>query len=231
MTLRPAVLFVRVPAVPAQIEAAWNAWYDEVHIEYRMDKPHFLGARRYRVLEGAPYCVVLYELASVAALTSPEYLAHRDWETAQPPGTFEAIGPKLPGFERGVYEQIHGPAGESAALETPAIFLAGYDPEHNEGEFARWCETTHARAILGMPGVAALRGFRLTEAALPTSTGVKTGRPKLLCAYYLASAAIGRSADFTRELDRAWQATAADGARCAILARSMYSVAASGVRR
>lgn len=31
ITRQSAVLFVRVPAVPAEIDAEWNAWYDTEH--------------------------------------------------------------------------------------------------------------------------------------------------------------------------------------------------------
>lgn len=225
---RPAVLFVRVPAVPAEIDSAWNAWYDTVHIAYRMDKPHFLGARRYHVLSGATRCFVLYELAGVDALTSPQYLEHRRWETAQPAGTFESIGPKLPGFERGVYEQIYGPDEPCASFDTPAIFLAGHDPlPADEDVFNTWYDTEHARAIERMPGVAALRRFKLTQTPLTAKSGVRTARPGYLAAYYLSSEAVAEGETFRQEIEATWRRGQGGVVpRFAILGRCIYSVAA-----
>ena len=229
MTSQPAVLFVRVPAVPAEIEGDWNAWYDKVHIQYRMDKPHFLGASRYRVLSGAPRYFVFYELSSVDALTSPQYLAHRRWETAQPEGTFEWIGPRLFGFERGVYEQTCGPQWGSGSLDTSAIFLAGHDPESgHEASFNAWYDTEHARAIERMPGVDALRRFRLTQTAFTTQSGVRTARPQYLAAYYLTSEAVAEDETFRQAIETTWRKGQGDApTRFAILGHCIYSVAAT----
>jgi hypothetical protein len=230
---QPAVLFVRVPAVAADIEAEWNAWYDNIHIQYRMDKPHFLGARRYRVLSGAPRYFVFYELSSVDALTSPEYLKHRQWETAQPAGTFEAIAPKLPGFERGVYEQIYGPRWGSASLDLSALFVAGHDPaSEDEASFNAWYDTEHARAIEHVPGVAALRRFRLTQTALTEQSGVRTARPRYVAAYSLASEAVAEDETFRQQLETTRRRGQGDvPTRFAILGRCIYSVAARAPHR
>ncbi|MBI4191055.1 MAG: hypothetical protein HY525_11020 [Betaproteobacteria bacterium] len=230
ITRRRAVLFVRVPAVPAEIDAEWNAWYDEIHIAYRMDKPHFLGARRYHALAGEPRCFVLYELACVDALTSPQYLEHRRWETAQPAGTFESIGPKLPGFERGVYEQTYGPQWPCKSFETSTIFLAGHDPlPADEDAFNTWYDTEHARAIERMPGVTALRRFKLTQTPLTARSGVRTARPEYLAAYYLTFEAVAEGETFRQEIETTWRKGQGGVApRFAMLGRLIYSVAAKG---
>jgi hypothetical protein len=55
-------------------EAEFNRWYDEEHLMERIACPGFLGARRFRAIEGTPRYLALYELESLKALGTPEYL-------------------------------------------------------------------------------------------------------------------------------------------------------------
>jgi hypothetical protein len=179
----PALLYVRLPAIPPAIEADWNRWYDDVHMAYRFDKPGFLAARRYVVTSGTPRYLALYELESVDALVSPAYLAHRDWETSQPAGTFEALGPRLPGFERGVYEQS-APAARYGVPDASWLHVAGYDVDDaHADEFDAWHAREGAAALAAIAGVVAFRRMRLTAAPLAPRTGAATGRPReiVLC--------------------------------------------------
>jgi hypothetical protein len=200
-----AVLFVRVPAVPAAIDAQWNAWYDQVHIEYRMRMPGFHSARRYRVEEGPQRCFVLYELASVGALTTPEYIEHRRWEYAQPTTAFEAVGPNLPGFERGVYEKRGGAQAPSTALDAPEVFVAGHDPAPDgEKSFEEWFDGVHQPQMLGVPGVRAVRRFRMTRTPLTAKSGLRTESPQHLAAYYV-DVGTADQVTFRREVLSSWE--------------------------
>src|SRR5208282_236905 len=167
-----AVLFLRVPAVASDMEAAYETWYDEVHIRYRMDKPHFLGAQRYEVLAGQQRYFVFYELSCPSALTSAEYLALREWEAARPAGTFEGAGSGRPGFERGLYEQVAGPSWPAPWLEAPAVYIAGHDPAvEQERAFGEWFDGEHTSAVASIPGVLALRRLVLTNVPLGPRSG------------------------------------------------------------
>ena len=224
-----AVLFIRVPPVPAEVDAEWNEWYDKVHTQDRMDKPHFLSARRYRVPAGETRWFLFYELSSVDAMTSPEYLALRDRETSRPPGSLERLGPSLPGFERGVYEQIYGPQWPAAAIEAPVVYVAGHDPQPGaEAAFNAWYEGAHARAPAGIPGVLALRRFRLTSAPMTAQSGKKTTRPQYVAAYYLAAEAVAQSDAFKREIEATWASGhSGPAAPFTLLGRCIYAVAAA----
>jgi hypothetical protein len=56
-------------------EDAFNRWYDEEHIPERLACPGFLGARRYKSVEGGPAYLTIYDLEGTEALESPEYKA------------------------------------------------------------------------------------------------------------------------------------------------------------
>src|SRR6185437_6505597 len=180
------MLFVRVPPIPAAIERTWNAWYDSEHIAYRMSLPGFCGARRYRVEEGAFRYLALYEIESVAVLSSPAYLAHRQWEAARPPESFEAIAPRLPGFARGVYEHRIPIAGGGGALDaTAALFGDIENTMVRPDALQHWFETLHLPAVLHNHNVVAARLLTLSNTVLDGRSGHRTAKPSTIIQYDL----------------------------------------------
>jgi len=63
-------------------EVEFNRWYDEEHLKERIACPGFLGVRRFRAIEGAPRYLALYELESLRALETEQYLAVINKDTA-----------------------------------------------------------------------------------------------------------------------------------------------------
>ncbi len=61
-------------AVTPDHEVQFNDWYDNEHVIERLALPGFNTATRYRSTDGAHRYCALYEVDSVAALSSPEYL-------------------------------------------------------------------------------------------------------------------------------------------------------------
>ena len=60
---------------PAGLEEEFNDWYDHEHLPQRMRMPGFETGARFVCLEGWPRWLALYDLTSLAALSTPEYLA------------------------------------------------------------------------------------------------------------------------------------------------------------
>jgi hypothetical protein len=60
---------------PAGLEEEFNDWYDHEHLPQRMRMPGFETGARFVCLEGWPRWLALYDLTSLAALNTPEYLA------------------------------------------------------------------------------------------------------------------------------------------------------------
>ncbi|MBS1886206.1 MAG: hypothetical protein JSU06_03370 [Actinobacteria bacterium] len=67
----PFLLTVRADVTPGA-EAAFNAWYDEVHVPEVLGCPGFLAATRWECTEGEPRFLALYELDRADALATPE---------------------------------------------------------------------------------------------------------------------------------------------------------------
>jgi hypothetical protein len=93
--------------VPPEIEEEFNRWYDEEHIPERLAVPGFVGATRYRAVEGSPRYLALYELSDVSVLQSEPYLrllnsdAWTEWTTR--------IRPQFQNLLRNVYVRIYPP--------------------------------------------------------------------------------------------------------------------------
>ena len=68
-------MLVAMVSTDLRDEREFNDWYDNEHIQERLACPGFIGARRYRLVEGdSPSYLTLYELTDVGALSTPEYL-------------------------------------------------------------------------------------------------------------------------------------------------------------
>lgn len=60
---------------PAILEEEFNDWYDTEHFPQRNSMPGFLTGKRWVCLDGWPRWGATYELESIGALETPEYLA------------------------------------------------------------------------------------------------------------------------------------------------------------
>jgi hypothetical protein len=80
----PKALLVVMMQPSPNGEEEFNDWYDTEHIRDRGANPGFLTALRYVCLEGWPRYLALYDLDSIKALSTPEYIAssganHSSW--------------------------------------------------------------------------------------------------------------------------------------------------------
>ena len=60
--------------VDIENETEFNAWYNQEHVPERLSAPGFLDAARYEALRGGPRYLAVYELETVDALQTDEYL-------------------------------------------------------------------------------------------------------------------------------------------------------------
>jgi len=121
-------LLLTMTEPPPQMEAEFNAWYDDEHMAERLAIPGFRSALRW-VAEGskpgAGKYLATYELDSLAVLTSPAYLARFN---SQSPWSKRCLGACVV-FRRWACEQADpGNAAPDAAAQ--ALILAlGDAPE------------------------------------------------------------------------------------------------------
>ncbi|MCH9672175.1 MAG: DUF4286 family protein [Gammaproteobacteria bacterium] len=87
-----ACLLIVTAQIDAEVEAAWNTWYDTVHLPAALACPGVLSGARYRSagdasltehgeksLDPARVYTTVYELVGPEALETPEFEAMRGW--------------------------------------------------------------------------------------------------------------------------------------------------------
>jgi hypothetical protein len=160
-----ALLFVVADFDPAR-EAAVNQWYDNRHVPQRKALPGWRTAQRYELISGAhpgqvgPKYAAAYDLDSVDALKTPEYLS-----LSQPPTQTDEDRQMVASFQnsmRCVLTLISDTIGDTSIPYGDAQVLnavglqphAGYEDEYNA-----WYDDEHIPLISRVPGVLRVRRF------------------------------------------------------------------------
>jgi hypothetical protein len=199
-----AVLLGCFKDVPPEIEADWNHWYETIPLTARLALPGFIAARRFKAYEGEFKYISLYELDSAAAVRSEPYLALKRKEMRLPATSFEARTRRLPGFVRGIYQQVY-PDAAYQMPDTQYLFLVAHDiPAHKEDEFTAWYDTEHIPAMLRVPGFVTARRFKLVP--LQSAPGRQSVCPHYLSLYDLADKNAVECEQFMRDRESPWSA-------------------------
>jgi hypothetical protein len=226
MVKKKVLLMVRIGNVPVEIEKEWNRWYDTTHIPNRLSKPGFLLVRRFFAIRGESKYLTLYELDSLEALKSEAYVKLREWEASLPPESFEAITLRLPGFTRGVYEQIYPEKEAYKIPDTDILFTIGHDvPANREEEFNAWYNTEHIPAMMSrVPGFVTARRFRNVGSLLTPGSGKASSSPQYVTLYDLSDEKVLDSEVFKKETNSPWSSWVRSWytRRFRILARRIY---------
>lgn len=104
---------------PATLEEEFNDWYDMEHFPQRCALPGFETGQRFVCLDGWPRWLALYDLASEAALETPDYRAVSG-DNATP--WSRRILPRMRGRQRIVARQVS--PGNAALAASPIARLA-----------------------------------------------------------------------------------------------------------
>ena len=73
----PNGLLLMMTDIDPANEADFNRWYEEEHLDERMEIPGFINARRFTALEGGPKYLALYDLEFPRGAAVPAVPAHR----------------------------------------------------------------------------------------------------------------------------------------------------------
>ena len=109
---------------PAGLEDEFNDWYDTEHFPQRRALPGFESATRWVCLAGWPRWLAIYDMTSVGAVETPEYLAVSAVNST--PWSRRML-PRTVGRSRVVAEQVA--PGQAAALDPAKVsrlLLAGF---------------------------------------------------------------------------------------------------------
>jgi len=140
-------------------EDEFHDWYDTEHIPERERVPGFLLCRRWMSVDDAKVSMNTYDLASVAVLRSPGYLAI-GYENNSP--WTRRVGWRCIKRLRFEGEQIQPgsllPPVDAGGL---AVHAVNVDPTH-EAELDHWYGAEQLPLLAKVPGVLCVRRFRAT---------------------------------------------------------------------
>jgi len=156
----------------AGFEDEFNDWYDTEHFPQRMGLPGFETGSRWACLSGWPRWLAIYDVASRAALETPEYLAV---SLAQATPWSKRVAARTTGRMRIVADQIApGPALASPIGQVSRLLMARYPGVATPGDAARQLRD----AAAGIAGQTQARVFESeTEAGRDLWLLVEFDRP------------------------------------------------------
>jgi hypothetical protein len=101
MSEGPGGLLLVMMEVDREYEDEFNRWFDEEHLPERLGCPGFLSGRRYRVVDGEPTYLAIYELESTEVLESDAYR-----QMLPPSAWMQRVSPGFTKIVRNVYVEI-----------------------------------------------------------------------------------------------------------------------------
>ena len=117
--------------VAAEAVDEHDRWHTHEHLPERLSIPGFLRGTRWLAAEGAPRYMVLYEVASLATLTSPAYLERLDHPT---PWTT-----KIMAYYRGMSRGLCAVLGSFGYGQGGAAALVRFTPSASQAvQLHRW---------------------------------------------------------------------------------------------
>ncbi len=115
--------------ITAADEPEFNAWYEGEHFPERLAVPGFLSARRYRDASAPQRYAAIYDTASIAVLTSPDYRER----LAHPSPRTRAIMPRFGNMTRAACEVVF----DLGAMRAPGRVLACIELDATPADAAR----------------------------------------------------------------------------------------------
>jgi len=140
---------------PAEHDEEFQAWYDTEHMPQRRAMPGFLSAARWECVEGWPRWLALYDLESLRALETPEYMAVAGERST--PWTKRVLG-FVKGYRRVAAEQVE-PGHAIAAEGAERLVVARFDRMEEADSLRGAAGLVQLRVFADAEGVWAIAGF------------------------------------------------------------------------
>jgi hypothetical protein len=171
--------------VPAELDAEYNRWYNEEHIDQLLSIPGVLSAARYEAVSGGPKYLASYELASAAVCESDAW-RHM---VNHPTEWSKRMSPRVIGtaFISNLYRRIYPQElpEEMAQAEMSPVILCGRMsvPQEIDAQFNEAYNTERLPECLKIPGYIRNRRFEAVR-----------GEPKYTTVHEMESLEVWKSA-------------------------------------
>jgi len=158
--LGQAAMLLAFDIVPDAIEEH-DAWHTHEHLPERLSIPGFRRGTRWTAIRGQPRYIVLYEVADLATLTSPPYLARLDHPS---PWTTKMM-PSYRNMSRG-FCAVTGSVG--SGLGAAGLLVRFAPASGREGSLREWLLRDALPPVVSEPGIGS--AHLLEGAATPPMT-------------------------------------------------------------
>lgn len=164
-----AVLFSEMTPC-ADWETDFNDWYDTEHIPIRMAAPGFVGAQRYKRVDGEGYLAV-YDMETPQALQTETYKHIK----SQPSARTSRMLKDVNGFTRYTGKllswQTQPALDESNLLQSETLYSVFFTvPADRRDDFEAWYTQDHVPALLDEPAWLGCRRYEIVDGAPETFT-------------------------------------------------------------
>jgi hypothetical protein len=175
----------------------WSEWYDTEHLPERAGMPGWLTTSRWLAADGSPRSLGAYDLTTLDALQSPEYLAVRDAGSSPWTKRIHRLrdAQNRPSKRRECRQLL--PGDELAPSDASFLLLVSMNVDAGrEAEFNDWYDTEHLPGLRTVPGVQSGRRFLVTNADHRLT--------KYLATYHVDAPEVVTSAPWTDVTKTAW---------------------------
>ena len=188
--------------IPADVEKEFNRWYNEEHMGDLLKFPGVLSARRYKILDGKPTYLAMYELEDPSVVERPEYQKISGWSpTANPLSV--SMSKRYFNTIRGVYQLAFAlPSPEPKDVSNArglTLRGLGFDLAH-EDEILDWYHTEHLPNLSRVPGCVRARRYTLNTKA----RDLKGNPPPSMAVYELESTEVQASKAWHQAAGTPW---------------------------
>ena len=147
--------------VDDKYDEEFNAWYNTEHLPQLLSMPGFLDAARYVAIKGGPKYLAAYELESVDALQTPEFVNRKrpPWDARMSP---TVVGKN---FARIAGEQIFPDGLEMPDRGMAPVLQIGRMSvsESDEAAWTAWYNNEYIPGYRKVPGVIYARRYRVVD--------------------------------------------------------------------
>jgi hypothetical protein len=183
--------------IPADIEQEFNRWYDKEHVPDLQAFPGVLSARRYRIVEGQPKYMAMYDLENPGVVETPEYQkVASSSSSAKFPKSFMNI-------MRGVYQLLLAlPSPEPTDVSAARVLLLrglSVEPQHAQ-ELDKWYNVEHLPNLSRVPGMIRARRYKLSAEA----SNLRGNPPLYMAAYEMENREVLESETFQQAVETPW---------------------------
>jgi hypothetical protein len=188
--------------IPAEIEDEFNRWYNDEHMRDLLAFPGVLSARRYRILEGQPTYLAMYDLKDPGVVETPDYQYVSGWSPRANPLSI-SMSKRYFNTVRGVYQlllTLPSPEPEDVT-DARALMLRGLSVESgHEKDLDDWYDAEHLPNLSRVKGVLRARRYKLNHEA----SNLKGNPPHYMAVYELEQRAVLDTKEWQLAVETPW---------------------------